>query len=93
MKAVAWIFLAVVLIGGLVMAAKGASADTFMGLVFLGAGLLVTWMGAKYRKNPTYTDASGVQQTVSPAMIVVLFVLGIAMLIGGLYILAFGIGQ
>ena len=78
-------------IGGLVMAIKGASATLFMGLLCLACGVVLVMMGFHYRKNPTYVDENGHEKTVGPAMLAMIFVLGIGLGLGGLYALAFGI--
>lgn len=82
-----WIFAPLVVFGGLTMAAMGASAAAFMGLALLGAGAVLFIMAFKYRKNPTYIDDAGKQQTVGTGWIVVFFALGALLIVGGGFVL------
>jgi hypothetical protein len=82
-----WIFAPLAVFGGLTMAAMGASAAAFMGLVLLGGGVALLIMAFKYRKNPTYVDDQGKQQTVAPGWIVAFFALGALLIAGGGFVL------
>jgi uncharacterized membrane protein HdeD (DUF308 family) len=73
--------------GGLTMAAVGASAAAFMGLALLGGGVALLIMAFKYRKNPTYVDEQGTQQSVAPGWIVAFFALGALLIVGGGFVL------
>jgi hypothetical protein len=44
-------------------------------------------MAFKYRKNPTYVDGEGKQQTVGSGWIVVFFALGALLIVGGGFVL------
>ena len=80
-----------VIIVGVVMAATGASADTYMGLVLIGVGIFLGLACLKYRENPTYTDAAGQLKTIGPAMLIMMVVLGIALVVAGLTIMVVGL--
>jgi len=82
-----WLYAPLVVFGGLTMAAMGASAAGFMGLVLLGGGVALLITGFKYRKNPTYVDDEGKQQTVAPVWIVAFFALGALLIVGGGFVL------
>jgi hypothetical protein len=82
-----WIFAPLLVFGGLTMAAMGASAAAFLGLALLGAGVALFIMAFKYRKNPTYVDDEGKQQTVGSGWIVVFFALGALLIVGGGFVL------
>jgi hypothetical protein len=82
-----YIFAPLVVFGGLTMAAMGASAAAFLGLALLGGGVALFIMAFKYRKNPTYVDDEGKQQTVGSAWIVIFFALGALLIVGGGFVL------
>lgn len=82
-----WIFAPLVVFGGLTMAAMGASSTVFMGLALLGGGVAVIIMAFKYRKNPTYVDDAGKEQTVGSGWIVAFFALGALLIAGGGFVL------
>ena len=76
---------------GVMMAATGFSADSFMGLVLVAVGAFLLWSSAKYWQKPFYTDASGQTKPVSKAMIVFMIVMGVLLLGSGFYVGIFGI--
>jgi carbon starvation protein CstA len=82
-----WIFAPLAVFGGLTMAVMGASSAVFLGLVLLGGGAAVILIGFKYRKNPTYVDDQGKEQTVAPAWIFVFFGLGGLLIVGAGFVL------
>jgi hypothetical protein len=86
-EAVIWIFVPLVVFGGLTMAVMGASSAVFLALVLLCGGAAVILIGFKYRQNPVYVDDQGKQQTVAPAWIFVFFGLGGLLFIGGGFVL------
>jgi hypothetical protein len=86
-EAVIWIFVPLVVFGGLTMAVMGASSAVFLALVLLGGSAAVILIGFKYRQNPVYVDDQGKQQTVAPAWIFVFFGLGGLLFIGGGFVL------
>jgi hypothetical protein len=83
--------LGLVLIVGVAMAALGGSREIFMGLVLIGVGGYLIFMGFRYHRDPIYTDAAGQQQTVGPGMLVFLFLMAALLIIGGLYVLPVGL--
>jgi hypothetical protein len=83
---------AAVAIVGVVMAATGASRDTFMALLLLAAGGSLGWMGVKYLRNPSYV-ANGQTITVGKGTVLFMFAMAVLLLAGGLAVAIFGIPQ
>jgi hypothetical protein len=73
------------------MAVAGASSESFMALVFLGAGGFVLLMGVRYSKDPTYTDAEGNEQKAGPPMLAFLFGIGALLVAGGAFVMIHGL--
>ncbi|HEX4407502.1 MAG TPA: hypothetical protein VH206_01900 [Xanthobacteraceae bacterium] len=78
------------LVGGLVMAIRGASPTLFIGLLCFGCGIALILMGFEYKKKPYYVQ-DGIEIPVGPAMVMSLFALGALLGAGGFYVLFFGL--
>ena len=85
------IFLAAVVIVGVVMAASGASSESFVALVLLGAGILVLMMGFRYHKKPGFKNAAGEDQAVGRGTVVFLFAIAALPIVGGPFVLFHGL--
>lgn len=83
--------MAIVIAVGVMMAATGFSAESFMGLVLVAVGAFLLWSSAKYWQKPFYTDASGQTKAVGKPMIVFMIVMSALLLACGFYVGIFGI--
>jgi hypothetical protein len=83
---------AIVVLVGIVMAAMGASSDTYMALVAFAAGIAVAGMVVRYYRNPTYV-MEGQTQTVGQGMLLFMAIIAIVLLAGGIYIALYGLSQ
>ncbi len=78
------IVLAAVAIVALTMMAMGASQVAFMGVLFTAAGAACCFMAYKAATKP---DSLGTPEPVGMGTVILYAVLGIGMVVGGLYIL------
>ena len=78
------IVLAGVFVVALIMMKMGASEVRFLGLMFAVAGAFCCYMAYKAKTKP---DSLGTEQPVGMGTVILYAILGVGMVVGGLYIL------